>query len=44
MTDRVRAIAEVMASGKFGAVASETILQDMWEKWVFLASWLPRPA
>ncbi|MGZ5881900.1 MAG: ketopantoate reductase family protein, partial [Xanthobacteraceae bacterium] len=37
-SDRVRAIAEVMASGKFGAVASETILQDMWEKWVFLAS------
>jgi 2-dehydropantoate 2-reductase len=27
-----------MASGKFGSVASETILQDMWEKWVFLAS------
>jgi len=38
MSDRVRAIAEVMASGKFGAVASETVLQDMWEKWVFLAS------
>src|SRR6202140_5618166 len=35
---RVRAIAEVMASGKFGAVASEHILQEMWEKWVFLAS------
>jgi 2-dehydropantoate 2-reductase len=38
LSDRVRAIAEVMASGKFGAVASETIIQDMWEKWVFLAS------
>ena len=38
MSDRVRAIAEVMASGKFGSVASEHILQDMWEKWVFLAS------
>jgi 2-dehydropantoate 2-reductase len=38
MTDRVRAIAEVMAAGKFGSVASENILQDMWEKWVFLAS------
>src|ERR1700722_10442811 len=37
-TDRVRAIAEVMAAGKFGSVASENILQDMWEKWVFLAS------
>ena len=38
MTDRVRAIAEVMAAGKFGSVASENILQDMWEKWVFLSS------
>jgi len=38
MTDRVRAIAEVFASGKFGSVASETIMQEMWEKWVFLAS------
>jgi 2-dehydropantoate 2-reductase len=38
LSDRVRAIAEVMASGKFGAVASESIVQDMWEKWVFLAS------
>ena len=38
MSDRVRAIAEVMASGNFGAVASEHIIQEMWEKWVFLAS------
>ena len=38
LSDRVRAIAEVMASGKFGSVASEHIIQDMWEKWVFLAS------
>ena len=38
LSDRVRAIAEVMASGKFGAVASENIVQEMWEKWVFLAS------
>jgi 2-dehydropantoate 2-reductase len=38
LSDRVRAIADVMASGKFGAVASENILQEMWEKWVFLAS------
>lgn len=37
-SDRVRSIAEVMASGKFGAVASENIVQEMWEKWVFLAS------
>ena len=38
LSDRVRAIAGMMASGKFGSVASETIIQDMWEKWVFLAS------
>jgi 2-dehydropantoate 2-reductase len=38
MSGRVRAIAEVMASGKFGSVASEHIVQEMWEKWVFLAS------
>ena len=38
MSDRVRAIADVFASGNFGSVASETIIQDMWEKWVFLAS------
>jgi 2-dehydropantoate 2-reductase len=38
MSDRVRAIAEVFASGNFGAVASEQIIQDMWEKWVFLAT------
>jgi len=38
LSDRVRAIAEAMASGKFGSVASEHIVQEMWEKWVFLAS------
>ena len=37
MTDRVRAIAEVFSSIN-GAAASEHIMQDMWEKWVFLAS------
>jgi 2-dehydropantoate 2-reductase len=34
----VRAITKVFESGKFGAAASEHIMQDMWEKWVFLAS------
>src|ERR1700685_2610444 len=29
MSDRVRAIADVFASGNFGSVASETIVQDM---------------
>jgi 2-dehydropantoate 2-reductase len=38
MTDRVRATAEIMAKGNFGSKASEEIVQDMWEKWVFLAS------
>ena len=38
LSDRVRAIAEVMSSGKFGAAASRQVTQDMWEKWVFLAS------
>jgi 2-dehydropantoate 2-reductase len=38
MSDRVRAIAEIMARGKFGSVASEHIIQEMWEKWVFLAA------
>src|SRR3954462_15505053 len=38
MSDRVRAIAEVFAPGKIGSAASEHIVQDMWEKWVFLAS------
>ena len=38
LSDRVRAIAQIMGSGRFGSAASEHIIQDMWEKWVFLAS------
>src|SRR5271156_6604637 len=38
LSDRVRAIADIFSSGNFGSVASENVLQDMWEKWVFLAS------
>jgi 2-dehydropantoate 2-reductase len=38
LSDRVRAIDVPMQSGNFGAVASEHIIQEMWEKWVFLAS------
>jgi 2-dehydropantoate 2-reductase len=38
MSDRVRATAKVFESGKFGSVASENILQEMWEKWVFLST------
>ena len=37
-SERIGAIAEVFAGGSFGAAASEHIIQDMWEKWVFLAS------
>jgi 2-dehydropantoate 2-reductase len=37
MSGRVRAIAEVFSSIN-GATASEHIMQEMWEKWVFLAS------
>ncbi len=38
LSERVRAIAEIIKSGNFNGTASENILQDMWEKWVFLAS------
>jgi 2-dehydropantoate 2-reductase len=35
---RVQAIAESFAKASFDAAASATILHDMWEKWVFLAT------
>jgi 2-dehydropantoate 2-reductase len=38
LSDRVRAVAETMASANFDSVASENIVQEMWEKWVFLAT------
>jgi 2-dehydropantoate 2-reductase len=38
MTDRVRAIAEALAAGNIGSQASENIMQEMWEKWVMLAT------
>lgn len=38
MSDRVSAISAIFAKGNFGAAASATIVQDMWEKWVFLAT------
>src|SRR6195256_5009932 len=38
LSDRVRAIADFMAGGKIGSVASENVVQEMWEKWVFLAT------
>jgi 2-dehydropantoate 2-reductase len=38
LSERVQAIAETMEIGKFGSAASTQVIQDMWEKWVFLAS------
>ncbi len=38
MSGRVRAIADDFAKGNCGTAASEHVIQDMWEKWVFLAS------
>ena len=38
LSDRVRAITTEMAGAAFDASASKQILQDMWDKWVFLAT------
>jgi len=38
LSPRVKAIAAAMAVAKFESVASDQILLEMWEKWVFLAS------
>ncbi len=38
LSERVRAIATLMDGARFKAHASTEILQEMWEKWVFLAS------
>jgi 2-dehydropantoate 2-reductase len=38
MTDRIRAIADIMGRGNFGSKTSDDIILEMWEKWVFLAS------
>jgi 2-dehydropantoate 2-reductase len=38
ISDRVQAIAAAFAGAKFDSRASETILQEMWEKWVFIAT------
>ena len=37
MSDRVRAIAEAFSAVN-GATASQNVIQDMWDKWVFLCS------
>lgn len=38
LSDRVKAIDEAFRSGINGAAASQSIMQDMWEKWVFLST------
>ena len=38
LSERVKAIATLMDGARFKAHASTEILQEMWEKWVFLAS------
>jgi len=38
MSERIRAIAAAMQGAKFDVNASEKIVQDMWDKWVFLAT------
>src|SRR3954453_1005054 len=37
-SDRVRAIAQLMDKASVGARTSDSIILEMWEKWVFLAS------
>jgi 2-dehydropantoate 2-reductase len=37
-SDRVQSISQFMEGARFNAHASTEILQEMWEKWVFLAS------
>ncbi|HVC60395.1 MAG TPA: 2-dehydropantoate 2-reductase [Acetobacteraceae bacterium] len=37
-TERIQTIAATLAGAKFDARASESILQEMWEKWVFIAT------
>ncbi|MCX7320288.1 MAG: 2-dehydropantoate 2-reductase [Hyphomicrobiales bacterium] len=37
-SDRAKAIDVIIKSGNFGGTASDAIMQDMWEKWVFLAT------
>ena len=38
LSDRVKAIDDAFKNSIAGATASQNIMQDMWEKWVFLSS------
>ena len=37
-SERVAAFGKIVAAGNFSGAPSDNILQDMWEKWVFLAT------
>ncbi len=37
-TDRIDAIAAMLSSAKFTAKRSDAVMQEMWEKWVFIAT------
>ena len=37
-SERTKAVAATLSGAKFTVVASDVILQDMWEKWVFITS------
>ncbi len=37
-SDRIRALAAVMTNAGFDAGASENVVQEMWEKWIFLSA------
>jgi 2-dehydropantoate 2-reductase len=37
-TERIEAVQTSLATGKFDAALSRNILQDMWEKWLFIAT------
>lgn len=37
-SDRIQSIAAAFTGANFDAIASEAILQSMWEKWVFIAT------
>lgn len=38
LSARIRALAAVLTEAGFDAVLSENVVQDMWEKWMFLAA------
>jgi 2-dehydropantoate 2-reductase len=38
MSSRVRQIADAMSAAKFDTCVTESIVQQMWEKWIFLAT------